>query len=373
MQASSDIKLLMINYLLDMIGILKNLFGHKKIILFMVILIITGIVFYFKLGSNGQSISQYKTITATSGDLSTVINASGSVLPENSATITFLTSGRITYIGFKEGDVIKKGQLIASLDTTQAHDAVSKAEANYNSAQSALNKVLDDIHLSQYGNGGFDNIGSVNETQTQKTLRQQAEMARDGAYQDLQSARKNLEWSTIIAPFDGIISDTTGMQVGQNTTAVNNASVTMFDPTGFKFVANVDETEYQKLILDETGQITLDAFPDKKFTGQITKIGVSAVKLATGGSVIPVDVSLSKDLTLKNALNGEVDFTVVAKQNVLSLPQSAIKKDSTQYVYLLVNGKPVKQTITTGQSLGSKVEITSGLKEGDLVVISAIK
>lgn len=204
-----------------MIQILKNIFSHKKLLFSAIFLVILSLGILFKIGLLGSSAPQYKTIIVTRGNLSNVINASGSVLSENSTTLSFLTSGRVYSINFDKGDFVKKGQIIASLDTTQTQNAVSKAEANYKSAISALNKVLDDIHLSQYGNGGFANVGTANETQTQRTAREEAEMVRDAAYQDLQSAKVNLEWSTIIAPFDGVISEVTNLKVGQNVTAAN--------------------------------------------------------------------------------------------------------------------------------------------------------
>ncbi|MCL5071521.1 MAG: efflux RND transporter periplasmic adaptor subunit, partial [Actinobacteria bacterium] len=298
----------------------------------------------YKMGWVFSSKPTYKTVVVSKGDLSEVINASGMVESENQATITFLASGRVSYVGFKAGDIVKKGDIIASLDSVQARDAVSKAEATFKSAQSSLNKVLDDIHLSQYGNGGFANIGTANETMTQKNDREAAEMTRDGAYQDLQSARKNLEWSTIIAPFDGVISDVSGLFVGQNVSALSPGNVTVVGSGDLKFVANVDEIDFANLVASQSGEITIDAFPEETLKGIISKIGVAAIKLAAGGSVVPVDVTLPQHQKLKAGLNGEVNFTVTKKTDVIVLPKSSVRKDnSTNFVYLLIDGKPVRK------------------------------
>ncbi|MFA5933109.1 MAG: efflux RND transporter periplasmic adaptor subunit [Microgenomates group bacterium] len=350
------------------------LLQHKKTVIIAIILFIVLIFGSYRLGWIGTKAPEYRTITVVKGDLSTVINASGMVESENQATLSFLISGRASYLGFKEGDSVKKGELIASLDTTQVYEAVSKAQAVYSSAQSSLNKVLDDIHLSQYGNGGFGNIGSKNETMTQKNLREAAEMTRDAAYQDLQSARKNFEWSTIIAPFDGFISKISGINTGQNVSALSPGTVTLVGDGKLKFVANVDEVDFSNLVSSQSGEIFLDAFPEEKFVGQIIKIGVAAIKLATGGSAIPVEVSLPANNKLKSGLNGEVDFTVVTKKDVFTLPKSTIRSEnSTKYVYLLVGKKAEKRTVEIGETLGSQVEIVSGLNTDDQVILGDVK
>lgn len=354
--------------------ILRFITQHKKIFGILLALIVVGGFGSYKMGWIGSSAPSYRTLTVSKGDLSTIINASGMVESENQATLSFLTSGRASYLGFKVGDSVKKGQLIASLDPTQAQEAYSKAEATYKSAQSSLNKVLDDIHLSQYGNGGFSNIGSSNETMTQKNLREAAEMTRDGAYQDLQSAGKNLQWTTIIAPFDGVISDISGINIGQNISALSPGTITLVGPGKLKFVANVDEIDYSRLESSQSGEISLDAFPEEIFKGQITQIGVTAIKLATGGSVVPVDISLPENSKIKSGLNGEVNFTVTTKKDVFVLSKSTIRtENSTNFVYLLINNKPEKRTVKIGETLGSQTEIVSGLNSGDKVILGDVK
>ena len=343
---------------------LKN---HFKIVLVIILLLAIAAAVLYQTGLIGKSEVSYKTKQVVREDLATVINASGVVEAENQANLSFLTGGRVVYAPFKEGDLVKKGQVIASLDSSQAKDAVSKAEAVYASAQSTITKVLDDIRLIQYGNM---NNG---ETMTQKNNREIAEMSRDAAYQDLQSAKKNLEWTTIIAPFDGVISEISGISVGTNISATSPGKITVLGSGDLKFVANVDEIDYYLLKIGDQGEILLDAFPEQTINGQIFKIGVSAVKLATGGSVVPIELAIPWDNRLKSGLNGEVNFTVVSKKEVITLPRSAIKKDNgNSYVNLLVDKKPLKVVIKTGETLGNQTEVTEGLGVGDLVILGDV-
>ncbi|MFH0936840.1 MAG: efflux RND transporter periplasmic adaptor subunit [Candidatus Daviesbacteria bacterium] len=349
----------------------KNFLRSRWYLVGIVLVIIAGIFILrqvgpFKISSADKNV---RIVTVTKSNLSTTINASGEIKAEEQSTQGFLTSGRVAWVGVKEGDKVSKWQALASLDSVQAEATFSKAEANLKSTQTTLEKILDDSRLWHYGNKEV-----TVETQTQKTAREQAEMARDAAYQDLQSAQKNLEWSSIIAPFDGIVSEIKGMSVGQNITPGSTSFITLTRTDSYRFMANVDEIEFANLSVGQKGEIILDAFPSDKFNGVITKIGTVAVKLSTGGSVIPVELSLDFDKRLKSGLNGEVNFMTITKENVFVLPKSAIHKSETlEFVYVSTKDKPVKKNVNTGESLGNQIEITSGLSEGEKVVLGEVK
>ncbi|MDO8570252.1 MAG: efflux RND transporter periplasmic adaptor subunit [Candidatus Daviesbacteria bacterium] len=347
---------------------------RKWFIIILLIILGAGIYFVkpFGLFKNPND-NKFRTLTVKTGSLQTTISASGMVKTKNSATMTFLSTGRLGSVNFKEGDKVKKGAVIASLNNGQQMATVSVEQADYNYAQSALDLVLDNIHLYQYGMGGFANIGSANETQTQKTARQEAEMTRDAAYQNLQSAQIALSLTTIIAPFDGVISDISNMEVGQNLSATTGASVTLVGTDEYKFIVDVDEIEYRSLTASQSGEIVLDAYPDDKFKGVISFIGVSAQKLSTGGSVVPVELEMEPSEKLMNGLNGEVTFTLTAKDNVITLPKTAVRKnDGTDFVYVLQKNKPVVRSVTLGETLGNQIEISSGLIEGEKVVLGDV-
>lgn len=354
---------------------LSGLWSKKWYFLILLIILGMGIYFIKPFGIfKNPNENKYRTLTLKIGSLSTTISASGMVKTNNQATMGFLSVGRLASINFKEGDKVKKGAVIATLNNVAQKTAVSDAESDYKYYQSALNKVLDDIHLYQYGMGGFANIGTNNETQAQKTSREQAEMLRDSAYQALVSAQNAYSLTTIIAPFDGVISDISNMEAGQNITATGGASVTMVGTAEYKFVAEVDEIEFRNLTASQSGEIILDAYPDDKFTGVISYIGVAAQKLSTGGSIVPVELLMESNEKLLSGLNGEVTFTLTTKENILTLPKTAVRKnDGTDFVYVLQDSKPVTKNITLGESLGNQIEISSGLSEGEKVILGDVK
>jgi len=343
---------------------------RKRLFIAGMVVLVLGIIIFKPFGilKGSERDNGLKTESVKRSNLSTTINASGTIEAEKIAKMGFLTSGRVSWVGFKQGDAVKEGQVVAALDNSEYRINVSDAEADLKYYQSALDKVLDDIRLSR------DTGDENGETQTQKTNREQAEMARDSAYQALQKSKKQLEWTTIIAPFSGVISELAGISVGQNITATSNSYIVIINNDILKFTANVDEIDFSKLYLGQEGIVILDAFPSEEITGRISKIGITGVKLSTGGSVIPVELSLPADDRFRSGLNGEVNFSITSKENALTIPRSALHKDGdNQFVYVWEGNKPEKKEIVVGEIMGGQAEILAGLEEGIEVILGDIK
>lgn len=199
----------------------------KKLLIGIVTILILGGLSLFVHSNLGAQELPKSYITLT--QLKSEISGSGTVTSQNQSVLHFQISGQLVSLPHKEGDLVKKGEVIASLDSADAQHTETAAESEYRSAQSALNLVLDNIHLSQYGSGGFSNVGSANETQSQTTTRQEAQETVNQAYDNLQIAKKNLSLYTLTAPFDGILTQTDVSSAGVNVTPTTTFTIT--DPT----------------------------------------------------------------------------------------------------------------------------------------------
>ena len=122
--------------------------------------------------ANSQQITS-QDVTSKSVDAQ--IQLGGSVIGKNQEVLHFNASGKVTSLPFQPGDSVKQGDVIASLDTQALNIALQQAQNNQQAAAANLEKTLDDIHLFQYGNGGFSNVGSANETEAQKEARVDAD------------------------------------------------------------------------------------------------------------------------------------------------------------------------------------------------------
>ncbi len=261
-----------------------------------------------------------KEISPVRGSIQAIISTTGTVLPKNRLEIKPPVGGRIESILVKEGQKVKTGEILAWMSSTERAALLDAARG-----------------------------------QGEEKLKYWQE-----AYKPI----------ALLASIDAeVIVATT--QPGQTVTTAD-AVVVLSDKLIAR--AQVDETDIGKIRLGQKAIIILDAYPEKKISGQITKTAVAATKTATGGSVIPVELSLATDLKVKHGFNGEVTFTVVSKKDVLVISRSALHKENgTDYVYLVKNNKLIKTTVKTGESLGSKIEIITGLMEDDEAALGTVK
>lgn len=330
-----------------------------------IIVIILGLFFGIFKSSNANN--QPTTVSVDTANLASTITESGDVEAQNQANLTFLASGRIAYLGVKEKDQVKKGDILANLDITIASHSVTAANAQYRSAQSALNKVLDDIHLFQYGNGGFANVGSANETQTQTTQRQQAEEAVNVAYDNLQSAKKQLELQSIVAPFDGKVLSIQNISEGTNVSPTSGSTITVVGGGELKFVANVLEQDINQIHEGLPVTIKLDAKKDLNLSGTVKNIAAGKTTLPDGRTVFKVDIQ-SSDLqtNIQAGQSGNIEISI--NQTGANVPSWTVL--ANKYIWVISGSKAVLKEVKVGTTVDSKTSIISGLSPNDQIILN---
>lgn len=338
--------------------------NKQVLFLFFIAFLITGGIFVnpFK----GRAGNQPQTIPSKTGDLSSIMTVSGDVEAETQANLSFLTPGRVAYLGVKAGDQVQKGEVLASLDTTIASHNLTAAQAGYRSAKAALDKVIDDIHLFQYGNGGFANVGSSNETQTQKTQRQEAQETVNVAYDNMQSAAQQLALQSIVAPFDGTVLSVQNIESGINVSPTSGSSITIAGGGDLKFVADVSQQDINQIFPGQTATITLDGVKKRKFSGTVTKIADSKTVLPDGRVVFKVDIQAA-DLAESAQAGQGGTIEISTKQAGLVVPPWTVL--ANKYVWVTSGKKPQLKEVTVGQTMEGKTSITSGLGPADQVIL----
>lgn len=299
--------------------------------------------------------------------LSSQMMVTGTVISQNQESLHFQTGGKLVYLPFKEGDQVTKGQVIASLDSLEAQKGVTAAEANYRSAKAALDLVIDNIHLFQYGNGGFANVGSANETQTQKTQRQQAEEAVNVTYDNLQKAQKQLENTAIVAPFDGIMIHEDIKDVGVNITST--ATFLLADLNNLVFQAQVSDRDIAYINMGDKMQMQLDGIPNKSFSGNVVKIYPEKIILSSGSDGYKVDIESTEiNSSARFGNTGSVIFENKLASHAIVLPSWAIL--GNQYVWVMDQNTPKLKAVKVGETSGDKTQILEGLSEQDKVILN---
>ena len=307
----------------------------------------------------GKKAPPAETQTVERGSIKSTISASGFIEGEKQATLHFQTPGRVSWVGVKEGDEVKKWQAIAKLDAVQLNSNLQIAQSNLRAAEATLQRVYDNVKGHE-----------ADESFVQKETRTAAETAKDKAYEAVISAQDALSNAVLFAPFSGVI-----VTVSENITPGANAAMTdtvvIADVSSFKFTAQVDEVDYGNVSLGQKAEISLDAYPDEIFTGTVSYIGKAGIKTAGGGVTIPVEIKFdSKGKNMAVGLSGDVDFILEEKDGVLVLPKNFVfSKDGESKVLVLENGKEKEIPVSTGASTLTDIEITGGLSEGQVVLL----
>lgn len=345
-------------------GKLRLNLTRKKLIIFGIIIAL--LAFGFISFSNNQT-KQLEFATVEKQDIRQEISAAGKLTGQNIINLSFQASGKLIFLNVKEGDKVAAGQILAGLQNTAESVAFQQAKNNLRDKQASVDKVLDDIHLFQYGQGGFANVNTENETMTQKQLRTTAEVARDNAADSLKVTQKNLSDTYITSPLSGIITSSpfvVGQVVGSSDTIIELA-----DLSSLVFEAEVDETDSGKLNLGMAVEVTLDAYPNRIFSGTLDQISLKTKSLSSGATVVIAKVKFTDvNILFIDGLSGQASFILSEAKNSLSIPVEAMKDDNT--VVIKTEKGTEERKVTKGISSDTDIEIKDGLDEDDKVVLN---
>ncbi len=337
---------------------------RKKLIILAIIIIIAILGFnYF--GKPKQTPLQFATVKRQ--DIKATVSASGTLNGKNSANLRFKLPGKLTFINVKTGDAVFAGQVIAGLDTQDLAIALQQAQNTLRDKQATADKVIDDIHLFQYGNGGFPNVGTVNETMTQRQLRTTAEVARDNAFDSIKASQRAFQDTVIISPINGII--TQAIEVPNQIVGATDVIAQVVDDSEVYFDGEVDEADIASVSVGQNAEISLNTYPDRVIKGQVEQIMPNTKTTTSNATVVVVRILLS-ETNIRNipGLNGQATITVAKSSNVLSVPIESIQSDNT--VYISSPKGLTKIPVVPGIKSDTDVEIKSGLSEGQQIVLN---
>jgi len=315
---------------------------------------------------------QVSTTRAKSEDLILTVSASGKTESQNQVDLKFQTSGKLAWVGVKEGDEVKKWQAVASLDKEELKKRIEKAMNDY------LKERWDfeQSHVDYGTSGKSEEEWLI--ADSAKRILEEAQFDLNNVIIDVELADITAKLATIVSPIEGIVTHIDTPVAGVNITPAT-AVFTVADPNSVIFVANVDEADIGQVSLGQKVKITLDAYLDQEFEGQVKKISFASITTTGGGTAFPVEISLpeNQDLKFKVRMNGDVEIITQEKSGVLTVPSDAIwRRDDKNFVWKVVSGKAKKQEVKTGLEVEDKTEILEGLSEGEEVVskdVSKIK
>jgi RND family efflux transporter MFP subunit len=316
-------------------------------------------------------------IKVKKGNIDLVVSAEGKVEGSEDVDLAPKTLGRINEIYIKEGDYVKKGDLIAVMENDELKAQVEQAKANVLRAEAELRESQQNWNRSTelYKKG----IISSSELDTSRMKHDVATSQLKKSQADLQYANALLENTYIRAPFSGKIIKRF-LDPGETITLEKLVPiVNIADVNKIKVRAEINDTDIGKLRIGQRAVVTTDAYPGEEFMGTVAEISQAVGKKSilsdnpaemVDTKVLEVKIELDSGQKLKLGL--DVDVTILAnnKEDVLILPLKAVmQQDGTSYVTVKKNGKYEEKSITTGLSDDENIEVVEGLEEGDSVVL----
>lgn len=308
----------------------------KKTIKWIVILLVLGGIGYgyirHKAAGKNEVKTTYTTVVAESRDLRTTVESTGEIEPRNRLDVKPPIAGRLEELLVDEGDPVNKGQIIGWISSTERATLLDAALAT-----------------------------------------SEAEM---------EYWQKLYKPTPLISPLKGTII-ARNFEPGQSITA-SDAVVVIADD--LIVVANLDETDIGQIKVGQKVRIRLEAYPDQEFTGVVEKIAYDATTIS---NVTMYQVDVRPDNIpdfARSGMTADLEFIIREMNGVLAVPMAAIQRQRAgaspakgttgPSTYVLVGsgkgGEPRHLPVETGLSDGSYTEVTSGLKEGEEVLIPSI-
>ncbi|MFH0979535.1 MAG: efflux RND transporter periplasmic adaptor subunit [Candidatus Roizmanbacteria bacterium] len=309
--------------------------------------------------STEKKVNTYKIKRET---LKETLSLSGEIDAEEKAVLKFQTSGRLSWVGVKEGDYVKKYQTIASLDQRDLKNRLTKYLNTYAIQRNTFEQTKDDDWNDQYAL-------SQSIRDEAKRLLENNQYNLNNAVLDVEYQNLTVEYANLWTPIEGIITHIDIPYPGVNITPAG-AEFDVVNPKTIYLSVTAEQSDVVLLKVGMEGEVVFDAYSDKTFTGVIGYISF-APKTGETGTVYQVKLILDKagqELPLKLAMTGDVEFVLSEKKNVLSVPLQFVKKDNKgDYVTRERKSKKEKIYIKRGEEFDSKVEIKNGLEVGDIV------
>jgi RND family efflux transporter MFP subunit len=332
-----------------------------------------------------------------SGAGTTSVTANGYVVARTRASVSAKLAGRISYLTVSEGSTIRRGEVIARLENAdyqaqaaQAEAALSTARADLLEARAQRDVLAREAHRLRTMRAESPQLVAEQEFDAAESRAVQAEARVQAAEARIQAAeanrrfaRANLENTVIRAPFSGTVlrkeaevGEVVAPSVGGGLT--RGAVVTMADLTTLEVEVDVNEAYIARVRSAQPAKITLDAYPDTSFRGEVRQVVPTADRQR---ATVQVKVSIvDRDPRILPEMGARVDLldttrvtTGAAGPLRFRVPATAVRElDGQTVVWLVRDGRLESRPIQAGPVSGGFREVRSGLSGGELLLVGGV-
>jgi HlyD family secretion protein len=369
-----------------------------------------------------QAQPRYTTEPVTRGNLVVKVTANGTLQPTNKVDIGSELSGTVARVFVDVNDSVRKGQVLAELDTSKLQDQVARsqaalqvAQANVHTAQATVQEATGNLQrLQEVARLSGGKVPSKAELASAEAALARAQSAVASAHAGVADARAaasadqtNLRKASVRSPMDGIVLSRS-VEPG-NAVAASLQAVTLFtlaeDLTRMKLAVNVDEADVGLVRERQRASFTVSAYPSRDYPATITRVSYGSTtkeNVVTYVAELQVD---NKDLSLRPGMSATASILALERNDVLLVPNAALrfspetasqapvggssivsklmprppssagqrkartKTSAARQVWVLENGSPMAVAVVPGASDGRLTEVSStGLEPGMAVI-----
>ena len=383
-------------------------------IVVLIVVLVTGKKFFGK--DENQRLVDVEEVVAR--DLIQTVAATGKIQPEIEVMLSSEVSGEIIELPISEGDQVQKGDLLVRINPDLIQSALLQAEAGLQNAKAGLAQAeasLRNAQLNYDRNKTLFAKGVISKSEWDRTVAdfEMAEATRNSAFYSVESARSNVQQgqdnlnrTSIFAPMSGTISKL-AVEIGERVVGTAQMAgteiVRVADLSNMEVEVDVNENDIVKVSISDTTEVEVDAYLKRIFKGVVTEIANSAETTLSVDQVTNFKVKVRilpesyKDLMegkpeyyapFRPGMTATVDIQTERRNNIVAIPISAvvIKTDTTarkpgattpqvdidaerfECVFVMKDNIASLRIIETGIQDDSRIEITSGLDTGDVVI-----
>ncbi|KXB31045.1 RND transporter [Dechloromonas denitrificans] len=306
--------------------------------------------------------------------------------------LSTIIGGRIEYLGVKEGDRVKKGQLLLKLwnDDQQAQAALSQAQVVLAGKRveevciAAVNAEKEAKRQSELREKGFVSSSREEAARTDAEVRRascntaKADVAQAEA--KFRATRVEQGRVALYAPFDGTVAKIVG-ELGEYSTpsppgVPTPPAIDLIDDSCLYVKAPMDEVDAPKIKAGQTVRITLDALPGKQIPGKVRRVAPYVSAVEKQARTVDIEVDFDQPEATGKLLVGysaDVEIILAGRDQVLRIPTAAIQEGGRVLVFNADSGKLEERQIKAGLANWEYTEVLDGLSAGDRIVTSLEK
>jgi HlyD family secretion protein len=379
---------------------------RTKILIGIGLLLVAAIAFGVVWSRRGKDLTAVTLAKVSRADLTSKVSANGKIDAKRKVDLSANIMGQIVNLAVREGDVVKKGTFLLQIDQKQlaasAQGAAASLQALFSDRDASRAIAVSAQHDFERAQKNF----------AQKIIPaaelDRARAAYDGAQANVAAIEQRIEQSranvaaaqdtlsktTMRAPMDGVV---TALPVEEGEVAVigtmNNPGtklLTIADMSVVEAVMEVDETDVPSVKVGQHASVTVDAYPNKTFSGIVTEVGSSPIQRTPGGGTEAVNFEVKIQLEnppagVRPGFSASADITTGTRSKAIAIPIQALvvrekpgsaktaKPQDEEGVFINDKGAVKFAPVTTGLSGESNIEIVSGLKEGQEIVTGPFK